>query len=180
MVPARRIPLFSPVFSSTSIFSVFAVDEYQELLAELNYNIDTGLRAFARYTRELYESVADANVYEAGVEKIRTERFSGYLSGVWRDGGDGQDLKGFKLRGAYLFNQYLQAGAGVELDVLDRRLDFLVDRFGSGDETTSTRIWADATVYLTKTVNVEGKVERVESDLWDEYYRGRVRLNILF
>jgi len=162
-----------PVFSSLSIYSVFAVDEYQELLAELNYNFEYGVRAFARYTRELYESVDDANVYEVGIEKVRTGRFAGYLSGVIRDDDQGQDLNGFKVYASYLFNKYFQAGAGANVDFLERWLE-------EGGMTTSSRLWADGTVFITKKVNVEGKVERVKSDLWDHYYRGRVRLNILF
>ncbi len=163
-----------PVFSSTSIYSVFAVEEYQELTAELEYRIAAGLRGYARYTRELYAEFDDANVYEVGLEKTRTGRFSGYLVGTLRDAGDSQDLYGAKVYGSYLFNQYLQAGAGAHFDVLERRLE------DQDDETTSSRLWADATCFLTKKLSVQAKVERVESDLWDEYYRGRVRLNILF
>jgi len=162
-----------PVFSSTSIYSVFAVSEYQEALAELNYNFGKGLRAYARYIREINDEVADANVYEAGIEQIRTARFAGYLAGTSRDDSDGQDLNGFKVYASYLFNQYFDAGLGAHVDVMERRLD-------DDDETTNSRLWADATVHVNKKVNVQGKVERVESDLWDEYYRGRVRLNILF
>lgn len=163
-----------PVFSATSIYSVFAVSEYQELMAELNYSISPGLRAFGRYSREMYEDFADANVFEAGLEKIRTARCAGYLTGVWRDDGDGQDLKGFKIYGSYLLTKALQAGAGAHVDVLERRLD------DTDDETSSSRLWLDLTAYLTKTVNVEAKAERIESDLWDEYYQGRIRLNVLF
>lgn len=163
-----------PVFSATSIYSVFSVAEYQELMAELNYSIAPGLRVFGRYSREMYEDFADANVFEAGLEKIRTARCAGYLTGVWRDDGDGQDLKGFKIYGSYLLNQALQAGAGAHVDVLERRLD------DTDDETSSSRLWVDLTAYLTKTVNVEAKAERIESDLWDEYYQGRIRLNVLF
>lgn len=162
-----------PVFSSTSIYSVFAVNEYQELSTELNYRLDQGLRAFGRYAREMYEEVDDANVFEAGVEKIRTDRVSGYLIGVWRDDPDGQDLYGAKARVAYRFNSLLQAGIGAHVDVLERRL-------AENDETTSSRIWVDTTAYFSRTVNVEAKIERGESDLWDHFYRGRVRLNILF
>jgi hypothetical protein len=57
--------------------------------------------------------------------------------------------------------------------VIERRLE-------DDDETTSSRVWVDGTAYVNRTVNVQAKVERIESDLWDEYYRGRVRLNILF
>jgi len=162
-----------PVFSSTSIYSVFAVNEYQEASAEFSYRHAEGLRSFVRYAREMYEEVSDANVVEAGVEKIRTDRFSGYFSGVWRSDPDGQDLYGVKARGAYRFNSLLQAGVGAEIDVLERRLE-------ESDETTSSRIWADATAYFSRKINVEAKIERGESDLWDHFYRGRVRLNILF
>ena len=177
---ARVEYLYSlPVFSSLSIFSVFAVDEYEELLAELNYNIARGWRAFGRYTREMYQEFSDANVFEAGIQKLRTDRFSGYLSGVYRSDSDGQDLRGFKARAAYLFTKQFQAGAGVEVDVLDRQINYF-DIDSTSDETTSKRFWADATVYVTPAVNVQAKVERIESDLWDYYHRGRIRLNVLF
>jgi hypothetical protein len=162
-----------PVFSATSIYSVFAVEEYEEVMAELNYRIDVGLNAFGRYTRELYEDFDDANVFEVGLEKIRTNRFSGYLVGTVRDDGDGQDLYGVKVRAAWLLNQYFEGAIGAHVDVIERRLE-------EDDETTSSRLWVDGTAFVNKKVNVQAKVERIESDLWDEYYRGRVRLNILF
>jgi hypothetical protein len=162
-----------PVFDSTSIYSVFAVSEYEHVQGELGYNIARGLRTFALYTRELYEDYADANVYEAGIEKLRTGRFSGYLTGVWRDDEDGQDLRGFKARAAYLFHRTLEGGVGLHVDVFERDLD-------DQDDTTAKRYWADVTAYLSRKVNVQAKVERVESDLWDHYNRGRVRLNVLF
>jgi len=162
-----------PLFSSLSIFSVFAADEYEEVLAEFTYKLGPGLRSFARYTRELYLEVDDANVFEAGVEKIRTRHFSGYLTAMYRDDDEGQDLKGFKIRGAYYFNKKLEAGLGLHLDVLERRLE-------ETDETTSRRYWADVTAHLNKTVSVQAKIENVESDLWDRYTRGRLRLNVSF
>ena len=90
-----------------------------------------------------------------------------------REGNDGQDLRGVRAHASWLFNRYLQAGLGADLDVLQRRIE-------ETDESTSSRVWVDATATITKKINVEAKVERAESDLWDEYYKGRVRLNILF
>ncbi|WP_144401933.1 hypothetical protein [Geoalkalibacter subterraneus] len=177
---ARLEYLYSlPVFSSTSIYSVFAVDEYEEILAELTYDIAPGWRVFGRYTREIYPEFSDANVFEAGLEKLRTDRWGGYLSGVYRDDEDGQDLKGFKFRCSYLFNKHVLAGAGVEVDVFDRQIDYF-DIDSSSDETTSKRYWVDATLFVTKAINLQAKVERIESDLWDYYNRGRVRLNFIF
>ena len=164
-----------PVFSSTSIYSVFAVAEYQEVLAELTYYFDQpGVQAFARYTREIYEEYSDANVFEVGIQKIRTDRFSGYLTGLYRDDGDGQDMSGAKVYGSWLINEMFQVGAGAHVDVLERRLD------DDDDETTSSRLWVDGTVYLTKKIDLQAKIERTESDLWDSYYLGRVRLNVRF
>ena len=165
-----------PVFTSTSIYSVFAVDEYEEIMGEYTYNIALGLRAFGRITHEIYDDFDDANVFEAGIEKIRTERFSGYLTGVYRDDEDGQDLKGFKVRAAYMFNRYLHAGVGANVDVLDRRIDLENDE----DETTSDLFWAYASINFNKKMNLQLKLERASSDLWDEYYRSRARFNISF
>ncbi|PLX88654.1 MAG: hypothetical protein C0618_03845 [Desulfuromonas sp.] len=170
-----------PVFSSTSIYSVFAVDEYQELSLEANFRIDNGFNAFGRYVHEYYESVDDANVFEAGIEKLRTLNFSGYLIGTYRGDDDGQDLYGAKAYAAYLFSPKAEAGIGFHYDVLERELGFISDGTDSRvDDTTSQRYWIDATTYITPKLNVQGKLEYVQSDLWDEYTRGRVRLNILF
>ena len=165
-----------PVFNSTSIYSVFAADDYEELMAEFTYNIAAGLRAFGIYSREMYDDFADANVFEAGIEKIRTEQFSGYLTGVYRDDDDGQDLKGVKARAAWMFNKKFQAGVGANVDVLDRRIDFDNDE----DETTSDLYWLYGTYFFTDRVNAQFKLERASSDLWDDYYRGRARFNISF
>jgi len=168
-----------PVFSSTSIYSVFAVDEYEEIMGEATYNIGNGWKAFGRYTYEIYPEFSNANVFEAGVEKRRTEKFSGYLTGVFRDDKDGQDLKGFKLYLAGRFMQQLQAGVGVDVDVLERSINYF-DGETSSDETTSSRYWVDATWFITKRMELQAKVERIESDLWDYYNRGRIRLNVTF
>ena len=165
-----------PVFTSTSIYSVFAVDEYEEVMAEFTYNIAPGLRAFGIYTREMYVEFSDANVFEAGIEKIRTGRFSGYLTGVIRNDDDGQDLKGFKARAAWMFSKKFQAGVGANVDVFDRRIDLENDE----DETTSNLFWLYGTYFFTDRVNMQVKLERGSSDLWDEYYHARARLNVSF
>ncbi len=162
-----------PVFSATSIYSVFAVSEFQEASLEANVRIAEGLNTFVRLSDEIYQEFDDAYVAELGLEKLRTGKFSGYLIGTYRDDEEGQDLYGVKARAAYLLHPKVEAGVGAHVDVLERRLD-------DDDETTSQRIWADLTAHLTRAISVQGKVERIESDLWSEYYRGRVRLNISF
>jgi hypothetical protein len=163
-----------PVFSSTSIYSVFAVDEYQELFIEYERRLMPGLHVFVNYTHEMYDQNDDAGVVELGIEKIRTHRFSGYVIGTWREDPDGQDLVGLKLYAASHIGSALQFGAGLHLDVMELRLD------EDQDETTNSRLWVDTTYTFTRKINLQAKLERIESDLWDDYYSGRVRLNIQF
>lgn len=163
-----------PVFSSSSIYSVFAVDQYEQIMGELRGRLNQGLYGFLRYQYEMYEETANATVVEAGVEKIRTGDFSGYLSGVLRNDKDGQDLKGIKAHAAYMFTKQLQCGVGANIDVFERRLD------DNDDETTSTRYWADAVYDFTRKTTLQVKAERVSSELWNDYYRGRIRLNVSF
>jgi hypothetical protein len=169
-----------PVFSATSIYSVFAVDEYREISGEFDYTLGLGVDAFLRYTHEIYQEIPDANVFEAGIEKIGMGHFSGYLSGVYRDDPGGQDLKGFKAHVGYLFNEKFHAGAGVQWNVLQRRLNTYEDpTFNSGDTMTTT-MWLDSAVYFTKKTNFQLRVERDESVIAENSYAGEARLNIFF
>ncbi len=171
---ARLEYLYSlPVFDSTSIYSVFAVSEYEELSAQGTWRLAPGLRLLAHYTREMYEEMADADVYELGVEKIRTDRFSGYAIGTVRDDRDGQDLWGVKLRAAWRTTPKLTLGAGFHYDVFERDAD-------DDDDTTSKRYWIDGRFAITSRIDCEVKAERIESDLYDYYNRGRVRVNVRF
>ena len=132
--------------------------------------------------RNLEKSFGENRVvkkFELGVEKLATGNCSGYLVGTVRRDDDGQNMHGIKAYGSYRFFSPLQAGLGVSVDVLEREIDYF-DTDVDSDETTQNRFWADVLWKVSDKINVEGKVERVESDLWDYYNRGRVRLNILF
>ncbi|WP_027390438.1 hypothetical protein [Chrysiogenes arsenatis] len=169
-----------PVFSSKSLYSVFAVSEYKEIMTKATYRINLGLSAFAKYTHEMYEDFSNANVYEAGLEQVRLNKFSGYFAGVWRSQDEGQDLKGVRGRAAWLFTPTFQAGVGASVDVMERWLEIYEGSAYGVDETTSHRIWVDSTLYLGKRVTMEFKIEQAKSALWDKFHLGRVRLNYYF
>lgn len=180
-ISVRAEYLYSlPVFSSTSIYSVFAVEEYEEVLAELTWKISRKVQAFFRYTLEMYEEFDNANVVEVGLEKLRSGKFSGYIVGTLRNDGDGQDLHGVKVYADYLFIPSLRTGAGVHIDVLERDIAYFNSDDGDQNETTSTRLWVDATYDISKKIALKGKYEYIESDLWDHYNRGTIRLNVHF
>lgn len=169
-----------PVFSSTSIYSVFAVDEYQELMAELTWKLSRFIQFYARLTHEFYSDFADADVVEIGVEKLLADCFYGYLSAIYRNDGDGQDLRGIKAYGNYRLMDKLRAGVGLTLDVLERDIAYFDTDDDDRNETTSTRVWADATYDLSRKLSLKAKFEYIESDLWDHYNRGALRLNYIF
>ncbi|MEE9518527.1 MAG: hypothetical protein V3V52_15575 [Candidatus Adiutricales bacterium] len=162
-----------PVFSATSIYSVFAAKQYQAVTVELGYFILPELKAYFRFTREMYPEFADANVFEFGVNMIQHKNFSGYLAGTVRSTKEGQDLAGAKVRFAYWFTEYMQTGVGVHLDVFERRIE-------ESDDTTSHRLWVDFSVFPTKSVSVQAILELVDSALWKRYTRTHIRLNVRF
>ncbi len=165
-----------PIFSANSIYSAFDTSEYEEVMAEATYKLDQGLQAFGRYTRELYKDYDDANVYEMGIEKIRTrtKRISGYLSVEIRDDDDGQNEEGVKFHVGYLVQRYLNVGVGAHYNVIERRLD------DENDELTSGRYWFDTSFYLNKKMNLQFKLERLEDEVYGSSFRGRLRFNVKF
>ncbi len=169
-----------PVFSATSIYSVFAVDEYKEILAELTWKISRDVQLYGRLTHEMYEEFDDADVIEVGVEKLRTGQFYGYLSGVYRNDDDGQGMYGVKAYGNYRVLEPLQIGVGCNVDVLERDIAYYDTDDSDQNETTSTRVWADVKYEFSDKINTTAKIEYIKSDLWDRYNRGTLRLNVLF
>ena len=169
-----------PVFSSTSIYSVFAVEEYEELMAELTYRLSRKLQLFGRITHEFYDEFSDADVFELGIEKMRSAGYYGYLVGTYRDDDDGQGLYGVKAYANYQFLPKLRAGLGANIDVLERDIAYFNSDDNDQNETTSTRLWVDARYDLSERMNFKAKYEYVESDLWDYYNRGTLRLNVTF
>lgn len=162
-----------PVFSATSIYSVFAAKKYQEIKVDLDYSINRVLTAYFRFTREIYKEFEDASVFEAGLNLIQHKKFSGYLSGIYRAAPEGQDLSGLKIGIACWLNDYVKAGAGAHLDVLERRIE-------DTDDTTSNRLWIDVSVFPSETAAVHAKFELVDSALWERYTRASIRLDLRY
>lgn len=161
-----------PVFETSSIYSVFAVDAYEEVSAVANITFGKGYRSFVRYTYEMYEEYDDSNVYEVGFEKIRTKKFAGYVSGIYRDD-DGEEMKGGKIYASYRAFDMVTFGAGAAYDVLERNAN-------DEDDTTSERYWADLSADFGKNVSLDITAEHAKSELYDYYDAGRVRLTVKF
>lgn len=161
-----------PVFDATSIYSVFAVDLYEEAGAEVTYDFSLGFRGLARVTHEFNKSYEDADVYEAGVMKPGGD-WTGYLLFTLRDAEEGQEMRGMKALVSYDANRSFMPGAGVHYDVLERRL-------GDDDMTTSQRWWFFARSELTESFALEGRVEAGKSDLTGSFTQASLKADYRF
>lgn len=162
-----------PVFDSTSIYSVFASEAYEEWGVDATYNISDSLRAVCRLTQEVYDTGSDASVFEAGIETSGYGPMDAYALATYRAAGDGQDLSGVKLMFSYEVNRYFTPGVGLHWDSLERR-------FEEDDRTTSQRLFAFVRSNVTDAFSLEAKIEQSQSDLYDNYFQGRLQANYRF
>ena len=163
-----------PVFSSTSIYSVFAVDLYEEIGFEAHYNFQGGYVGLARYTHEFNQSFSDADVFEAGVKKPESDRdWYGYLIGTVRQDKDGQSMQGMKVLCAYPVNELFIPGIGLDYDVLDREP-------GDDSKTTSQRLWLFVKSEVNHDLSLDGTLEHGKSVDSGSYTQARIQATYRF
>ncbi len=163
---------YTPVFDSTSIYSVFAVDQYKEISLSADYRLDRTWTIFGSYTREMYESFDDSNVVEAGLELRKKGGYGGYVVAIFRSGEE--DLRGIKVdyRMPVLYD--IKMDIGAEYNVYNRIND------DNDDDTSAKRYWLEGIKNLNDDLTLRAKFERVESVVYDYYNRGRVSLQYRF
>ena len=159
---------YTPVFDSTSIYSVFAVDQYQEISVSADYRLDRSWTVFGSYTREMYESYDDSNVVEAGCELRKKGGYGGYVAAVYRSGEE--DLRGIKVAYRTPAPYDVRVNIGAEYNVYNRIDD------DDDDDTSAKRYWLEGVKDLSDDLTFRAKFERVESVVYDYYNRGRVSL----
>ncbi|HWR73903.1 MAG TPA: hypothetical protein VN604_12095, partial [Nitrospirota bacterium] len=89
-----------PTFDTTSIYSVFAVEKYQEGVLGAEYTVNSWLDLSAGYYHEEFSDDARGAVYEVG---LRLRPFSALTLGVYHDArrGYGGTLDGYKVYAEY-------------------------------------------------------------------------------
>jgi len=160
-----------PTFDTTSIYSVFAVNRYQEGVFRVDYTVNEMVSLNAGYNRQDYGEDATANVYHVGagirpvtplLVTLEYDKRNGYYGSL--DGGSATlawDLaKGSQLAG------------GITYDVYER--DAL-----TGEET-ARRYWLGARHKLASNMALSG---RMQNDVNERYHRnvsGRVTFDYDF
>ncbi|MBI5576015.1 MAG: hypothetical protein HY896_06575 [Deltaproteobacteria bacterium] len=160
-----------PVFEATSIFSVFAVDRFQEVLFRAQYDVDPKLSLNGEYRNERYGGGDKANAGEVGLRYRPRDGISLYGAGIWRTG-TGGNLAGFEISGDTVFRKNYILSAGVQHDSFRREL-------GTGYDS-ATRFWVGGEARLKKNISVQARIEDTISTDFNKDFRGRLALNVDF
>jgi hypothetical protein len=160
-----------PTFEATSIFSVFAVERYQEAALKAEYELTTRLSAECEYRNESYGGGDAANVGEAGIRWRPTDASALRAAGIWRNGAGGK-LAGFELSGDVAVAKRYLLSAGLQHDVYRRDLM-------TGEESAS-RFWLGGNAKVAKSVSVDARVEDEVNENFHNDIKARLALNFDF
>lgn len=165
-----------PVFDATSIYSVFAVDRYQEGIFRLDYAFSNLLSIHAGYNRQDYGEGGDgsdgtADVAEFGISIAPVDNLRVNLTYDHRNGYGG-DLDGGIAEIIYNPLKALELTAGLHYDVYER------DR--STGEETARRYWAGAKYRIGDRMSASVRVEDNVNARFKEDWQGRVVFNYDF
>jgi len=154
-----------PQFDTTSIYSVFAVNNYQEALARADYTLSEIFSFNLGYNRQWFGEGATADVYHVGTGispikhlKINLEydKRHGYYGST--DGGIA-DVD-------YEINKNAQIAGGITYDIYQR--DVLTH------EEIARRYWLGGKYKLAKNMAVSGRVQNDVNARFTENYSGRL------
>jgi len=161
-----------PTFDSTSIYSIFAVDRYQEALVRADYTINDKLSVNAGYTRQFYGEGNDASdVVEVGCRIRPIDKVLLTLN-YDHNNGYGGNLDGGTAELTVTPIKPLDLAAGLQYDV------YAFDR-STGDET-ARRYWVGGKYKLAGNMSASVRVEDNVNAQYKSDWRGRVVFNYDF
>ena len=154
-----------PTFDTTSIYSVFAVDQYQEGLFRVDYNFNDMVSVNLGYNRQGYGEGAAANVYHVGLGVRPLEALKLNAEYDNRTGYYGS-TNGVIVDATYDINKKSQVAAGLNYDVYQR--DSM-----TGDEI-ARRYWIGGKYKLAKNMAVSGRIQEDVNARFESNVTGRV------
>ena len=159
-----------PTFDATSIYSVFAVNEYTEKLIMAEYRLSDAYRIALGYAKEDFNDGEDADLYEVGLFARPIDALVLDVSYTVRNGYSG-DLDGIRLGGSYTMGKNsISAG----MDFADYRRDSMVE------DETAKKYWIGVAHKFTRDVSLTARVENNENVNFAHNYQGVVALNANF
>lgn len=147
-----------PTFDTTDIFSVFAVNRYQEYVFRADYTINDFIAVHGGYTKEDFGDNSTSDVVEVGVSLHPIDKVTVNLS-YDRTSGYGGELNGGTLDVAYDMNKMVQVAAGMTYDVFNR--DFFPS--SSGTEHAQ-RYWVGGKYKFARNMCASLRIDDLESE----------------
>jgi hypothetical protein len=160
-----------PTFDTTSIYSVFAVNRFQEGVFRADYMINDKVSLNGGYNRQDYGDGASADVFHLGlglrpIEPLRLNFEYDHRNGYYGD------LNGMIIDAAYDINKASQIACGINYDVYQR--DAL-----TGDET-ARRYWLGGKYRLSKAVAFSGRIQDEVNARYSSNVSGRLTVDYDF
>jgi hypothetical protein len=154
-----------PQFDTTSIFSVFAVNNYKEALVKADYTLSEIFSLNLGYNRQWYGEGAAADVYHAGAGISPVKHLKLNLEYDNRTGYYGT-TNGFIADVDYEINKAAQIAGGITYDVYQR--DALTH------EEIARRYWLGGKYKLAKNMALSGRIQNDVNVRYTENYSGRL------
>uniref|UniRef100_C6E1L3 Porin n=1 Tax=Geobacter sp. (strain M21) TaxID=443144 RepID=C6E1L3_GEOSM len=158
-------------FDTTSIYSIFAVNDYTEGVFRVDYNLNNMLSMNLGYNRQWYGDDGHANVYQAGASFRPIEPLRVNVEYDNRNGYYGS-TNGFIIDANYDLNRVSQVGCGFTYDVYQR--DSI-----TGEET-ARRYWLGGKYKVAKNMAVSGRIQDDVNARYDNNVSGRVTVDYDF
>lgn len=160
-----------PTFDTTSIYSVIAVNRYQEGVFRADYTINDMIGVNAGYSRQDYGDNSNADVYEIGCRIKPVHQVTLLLNYDKREGYGG-NLNGGTAEISYEPTKKIELAAGIQYDVIQRDL--------MTNEDHARKYWLGGKYKLTDKMSAAVRVEDDVNLNFKEDWQGRVVFNYDF
>ena len=160
-----------PLFDTTSIYSVFAVNQYREGVVRIDYNFNDMVSVNGGYNRQWYGEGAVANVWHVGAGIRPIEPFKLNVEYDNRQGYYGS-TNGLIVDAAYDINKSSQVAGGINYDVYQR--DALTN------DEIARRYWLGGKYKLAKNMTVSGRIQDDVNARFETNVSGRVTFDYDF
>lgn len=160
-----------PTFDTTSIYSVFAVNRYQEGLFRIDYTINERVSVNGGYNRQWYGEGAIANVYLVGIRLRPVEQLKLTMEYDNRQGYYGR-TNGVIVDADLKIGRNAQLAAGIQYDVYRR--DALTN------EEIARRYWMGGKYTITRNLALSGRIQDDVNATYSENISGRMALDYDF
>lgn len=160
-----------PTFDYNSIYSVFAVDRYQEGVFRVDYNFSDKVSANVGYNRQIYGEDGNADVYHAGVIVRPIEHLKVGAEYDKRKGYYG-DADGIIVDASYEVTKEAEFSGGINYDVYQR--DILTD------DEIARRYWLGGKYRIAKNMAVSGRIQNDVNVNYHENVSGRLAFDYDF